>query len=281
MLVKAFVNMKVNLAMRKALLALLVSAISIAAFEAGGPVRRVQEELRKRNLFFGDVDGKMSPELIGAVRVYQSHKGFEPTGQIDEVTARSLGIEIENAGSHRLSARTDWPDVPVLKSDVARELLPAEQAELVKKAAANIDASPAPEIPAEAPNGPQNLEPKQVTEFVQNYLRDGESNDVALQTKYYTYPVDYFDHGPVAQEFVETDTRRYVARWPSRKYTLLSPVKFAAGPNDDATVVEFTILFSVRNKSHHAAGKTRNFWTIKPEGDGLKIVSIREQHVHE
>lgn len=55
-------------------------------------VRRVQEELRKRHLFYADADGEKGAALALAVRRYQQKKGFSPTGVIDSVTLASLGI---------------------------------------------------------------------------------------------------------------------------------------------------------------------------------------------
>lgn len=265
--------------LRRILLALLVAAIAAGHCEANDFVRRAQEELRRRNLFFGDVDGKPSPELTAALRVYQSHKGFAPTGRLDEVTARSLDIETGPARANVPVAK--WPDVPVLKSDAARQLPPQKQAEIEKTAVSNIDASPTPDIPAEAPSGPQNLDPEKVTSFVKNYLRDNERNDLATQLKYYAYPVDYFTHGAVGEKFVAQDNRNYMQRWPDRHYRLTAPVKFAAGSKEGETVVEFPIAFHVRNKTREVEGRTRNYWTIRPEDGALKIIAIREEHLNE
>lgn len=265
--------------MRKLLL-LFLALLVIGDVIAAEPVRRAQEELRRRNLFFGDVDGQGSPELIAALKLYQMHKGFEPTGKLDSVTARSLGVETDSSVA-ATTAQTKWPDVPVLKSDVARALPQAEQQALEQSAVANINAEPSPDIPAESPEGPQNLDPKKVTSFVEDYLRDNETNDLATQLKYYSFPIDYFNHGKVSQKFVEKDNRNYMRRWPDRRYELKGPVRFAAGPKEGETVVEFPISFHVRNQRRTAAGKTRNFWTVKPDGDVLKIVSIREEHLRE
>lgn len=264
--------------MRKLLILLLIFAFA-SGVRAAEPVRRAQEELRRRNLFFGDVDGKETPELATALRLYQTRKGFESTGKLDPITAQSLGIAIEGASYD--TASTKWPDVPVLKSDAARELPPAQQAEMQQKAVANLEPEPSPEIPAESPSGPQSLSPETVTNFVQSYLRDNEKNDLARQLSYYAYPVDYFTHGEVGKDFVTRDNRRYMQRWPERTYQLSAPVKFAAGPKAGETVVEFPIAFKVRNSQHKVSGRTRNFWTIRPEGDGLKIFAIKEERLPE
>jgi hypothetical protein len=116
---------------------------------------------------------------------------------------------------------------------------------------------------------------------VDDYLRAGETQDVVAQVRYYAFPVEYFDHGAVDERFVEKDTNNYVKRWPERKYTLTAPVTFLASGKDGETNVEFTIAFNVRNKNHAVSGKTKNFWTIRPGGDDLKIVAIREERVRE
>ena len=271
-----------RLVMRNLLLLLLLLPFA-GQLRAGETERRVQEELRRRNLFFGDVDGQATPELAAALRLYQMHKGFPTTGLIDGNTARSLGIALPGDGAvaTMASAATKWPDMPVLKSDAARDLPPATRAAIQQKAVENLNAEPSPEIPAEPPAAAQNLDPETVTNFVQSYLRANETNDLERQLDYYAFPVDYFTHGEVGKAFVTKDNRRYMKRWPERKYELGAPVKFAAGPKPGETVVQFPISFQVRNSHHQVSGKTRNFWTIRPEGDGLKILAIREERLPE
>jgi len=55
-------------------------------------VRQVQEELRKRHLYFGDIDGRDNTELHSALKRYQARKGFTISGDIDPDTAASLGL---------------------------------------------------------------------------------------------------------------------------------------------------------------------------------------------
>ncbi|MFN2475717.1 MAG: peptidoglycan-binding protein [Chthoniobacterales bacterium] len=240
-------------------------------------IRQVQEELRRRNLYYGDIDGRATAEIAAALKRYQTRKGFAPTGQIDEVTASSLNIQATNAAAR---SRPLLPDVPVLKSDSAREIPEEQRIVLERQAEQNGDAAPTPLPPAEEPPAAQNLTPDRVTRFVEQYLRDGEGNDIAAQAGYFAYPVEYFDHGTVGADFVHKDVTNYLKRWPERKYTLAQPVTFFAAPaNDGDTIVEFDIAFNVANKQHSGTGRTRNFWTVRAQGDELKIVSIREQRL--
>lgn len=251
-----------------------------ATLRAGETVRQVQEELRKRNLYFGNIDGQTSPELSGALKRYQTRKGFEVTGRVDRETATSLHVQVAT-----IVSPAALPDGPVLKSDTASALPESQRLALQKEAEESPDLTPSPAPPAESPAPGQNLTPEQITKFVENYLRDAETQDIAAQVKYFAFPVRYFDHGAVSEEFVAKDTGHYVKRWPERKYNLTAPVSFFALGKEGETEIEFTIAFELRSKArtdkNRASGRTKNWWTVRPEDDELKIVAIREQRLRE
>jgi len=260
------------------LFCLLISISSLA--RADETVRQVQEELRKRNLYFGNIDGQTSPVLVDALKRYQTRKGFTVTGKVDEDTATSLHIQATT-----VATATALPDMPVLKSDIESALTESQRLALQREAEEKPDLTPSPPPPAESPAPGQDLTPERVTKLVQDYLRDAEGADVPAQLEYYAFPVRYFDHGTVSQPFVAQDTGNYVKRWPERKYTLLGPVNFFAGGKESETLVEFTIAFELRSPArtakNRAVGKTKNWWTIRAESDELKIVAIREARVRE
>jgi hypothetical protein len=243
-------------------------------------VRQVQEELRKRNLYFGNIDGEESPELAGALKRYQKRKGFADTGKVDQETASSLHIQAE-----KLASTEALPDGPVLKSDTASALPESQRLALQREAEEKPDLAPSPPPPAESPGPGEDLNPQQVTKLVEDYLRDAETQDVPAQVKYFAFPVQYFDHGVVSEKFVADDTRNYVKRWPTRKYTLTEPVSFFASDSEGETNIEFTIAFQLQNTArkdkNRATGRTKNWWTVRAEGGDLKIVAIREQRVRE
>jgi hypothetical protein len=243
-------------------------------------VRQVQEELRKRNLYFGNIDGQETPELAAALKRYQKRKGFADTGKVDGETATSLHVQPATVAS-----TTALPDGPVLKSDTASALPASQRLALQREAEEQPDLAPTPPPPAESPAPGQDLNPEQVKKLVQDYLRDAETQDVAAQVKYYAFPVRYFDHGEVSEKFVSRDTRNYLKHWPERKYTLSEPVNFFASDKEGETNIEFTIAFELQNKArkkkNRAFGRTKNWWTVRPEGGDLKIVAIREQRLRE
>lgn len=260
-------------------LLLLVLPMSPPA-RADETVRQIQEELRKRNLYFGNIDGQNSALLAAALKRYQARKGFAVTGKVDNDTAESLHVQVAT-----VAATATLPDVPVLKSDTASALPESQRLALQREAEEKPDLTPSPPPPAESPAPGQDLTPERVTKFVQDYLRDAESGDVSAQVKYYAFPVRYFDHGTVSEQFVARDTTNYVKRWPQRKYTLAGPVNFFAAGNEGETNIDFTIAFDLRSAGRQtknkAAGKTRNWWTLRTNGDDLKIVAIREERVRE
>ena len=119
---------------------LLLAAAWVPPTRADDTMRSVQEELRKRNLYFGEVDGMPSPQVAAALRRYQQRKGFAATGQADATTLHSLNLEAPalaavpapslppNDTPAAIAATTTtlppsvspWPNLPVLHSDEAR-----------------------------------------------------------------------------------------------------------------------------------------------------------------
>ena len=268
-------------------------------------IREVQGELRKRNLFFGDIDGHLSPQLTNALKRYQTRKGFEVTGAIDGATAASLQIESAPdarapAGAFAAAQPGDTPSVINASATQvtggqpqpvrAAESVSATQAGTATEAAAELvaqargeaawsDLPVTPEPPAEAPTPPDLITADRVNRFVETYLADGETDDIGLQVWFYRFPVRYFSHGLVNQDFVVKDTQSYVKRWPERKYTLVGPITFDTSGPVGETQIEFTIDYTVRNKSRAKSGRTKNFWTVRTTGDEMKIIAIREEHI--
>jgi peptidoglycan hydrolase-like protein with peptidoglycan-binding domain len=71
------------------IVSLLVPCASLYGDEQ---IRKAQEELRKRHLFYGETTGQPSPALSAAIVHYQKKKGFSCTGYLDPETSASLGL---------------------------------------------------------------------------------------------------------------------------------------------------------------------------------------------
>ena len=267
-------------------------------------IREVQEELRKRNLFFGDIDGHITPQLTNALKRYQARKGFEVTGAIDGPTTASLRIESAPGAllqGEALAGAEPGDSPSVINASATRvggasqpiraaESVSATQAGSITEAAAELvaqargeaawaDLPVTPEPPAEAPTPPDLITADRVNRFVETYLSDGETDDIGLQVWFYRFPVRYFNHGLVNQDFVVKDTQAYVKRWPERKYTIAGPITFNTSGPEGETQIEFTIDYTVRNKGRTKTGRTKNFWTVRTTGEEMKIIAIREEHI--
>ena len=284
----------------------LLLVLATPAARADEVMRQVQEELRKRNLFFGDVDGRVSEQLAAALHRYQERKGFASTGEANPDTLYSLNVlrpgeEPPSRPGPANAARAEnsppdvftpppldgprlfvgpWPDVTVLRSDAARPAPPPAEAD----AAAALAEAPTPAPPPAATGMIHRPSVEQAREFVARYLAAGEKNDPATEMGFYAERVAYYDDGTVDQAYIARDVGRYDKRWPERRFTLLDPVELSAAPDGDPDkfVVNFRYTFNVKNSRYAVGGKTDNVWTISGhDPGGWKIVSMKEQRVRE
>jgi peptidoglycan hydrolase-like protein with peptidoglycan-binding domain len=266
-------------------------------------VRQVQEELRKRNLYFGDVDGRKTAEVRGAIRRYQERKGFPATGDLNAETLRSLAVVATGDASE------EWPEGTVMKSDAARQIAEADRKVLEElntedagppepgpePAAAKPEAiaphtsDPPPDVPTKAPDplalGPESSGSipadlaEQTRAFVRDYLSACTTNSLNAELQFYADRVNYFDHGSVDRAFIAKDVQRFYERWPQRQYDLLDfKITKARGEERD---VSFRIAFRYKNSRQSVAGRTQNFFKVRQDADGLHFTSLREQRVRE
>lgn len=245
------------------ILALLVFGLP-TLLRADELTRQVQEELRRRHLFFSEIDGRNTPDVVSALKRYQERQGFVQTGVADEVTLRSLGVVNDPTPPAEGGAEV-LPDIPVLRSD---SKLPEMNA--------------LPPLPPPTPN-PANTKPiskAEAAEFVQRYLAACESPSINDELGFYSDRVDYFDHGVVDRQYVKNELAAYDQRWARRTYKLSSPVR--AQKNGKTMTAKFRVAFQVANMPANRAanGRTDETFGLDRRADGgLEIVSIREERV--
>ena len=276
---------------------LLLAAAWVPSARADDTMRSVQEELRKRNLYFGEVDGLASPQVAAALRRYQQRKGFAATGQTDATTLRSLNLEAPalaavpapsltpNGTPATIAATTTtlppsfspWPNLPVLHSDEARV----------------NPTPPDPATPDDEPTPRPTLKPppaaafqrwpglEALRGFVENFVHLGESNAPGAQSGFFADRVDYFNEGVVSRDFIDKDTERYNKRWPDRRFTLLDPLTVAESPDHDPAkvIVNFHCRINVQRPGHDVRGETENTYTLVRTGSDLRIAAIKEARV--
>jgi len=241
------------------LLILLIGLSGRIPARADEETRQVQEELRKRHLFFRDIDGRPSPEYAVALKRYQQRQGFAATGVADEVTLYSLGI---GEPAPPAEGAPNLPDVPVLKSDAAlRELRPA----------------PAP-VPTKETNA-RDATKAEIRAFLRHYFDACQTASSQAELAFYADRVEYFDHGAVDKPYIQNELAVYDQRWPSRKYSMGDSLRVVKVGNN--TLVKVRVGFEVANSAHgrKAWGRTDDTFALAKRGNSLEIVSIKEARV--
>lgn len=250
--------------MQKLLLTLFaVTSLVPSLARADEVTRQVQEELRRRHLYFNEIDGRNSQEVQNALRRYQQRQGFAATGQADEVTLRSLGI-LNDAAPPAEGDAVALPDVPVLRSDervpdaIARPVLPR------------------PELASQT----RPITSAEASDFVRRWLAAVESPSVNDELGMYGDRVDYYDHGVVDRQYVKNELAAYDQHWPRRSFRLAGPVRLKKGR--EKTTVSFRMAYEVGNSptNRRARGRIDQTFGLARRADGsVELVSLREQRV--
>ena len=292
--------LKFSLVPAFALLALLLSA---PVLRAQDEVRSVQEELRRRSLYFGNVDGRESTELAEATKRYQRRKGFAATGKPDRETLRSLGLA-PRSPDEPPPKELDWPAEPVLKSDqkintvaIAKTLseetgiAPASvipdrvarrRGNLSRPRTRPSERTPtAQNIPATSGANSPFITPETLTAFVADYLAAMGSNDVKRQLKFYADKVNYYHNGTIDRRIIEQTLRNYHARWPTRRYTTGPAIHYNRNDKRGEIIMIFRIGFTLKDGRQTVAGQTENRFRISAATVDPRITSIEEKRVRQ
>ncbi|MDQ2918599.1 MAG: peptidoglycan-binding protein [Verrucomicrobiota bacterium] len=248
------------MARKIALLLLAACLLSTRALRADEATRQAQEELRRRHLFYGDIDGLPSPTFVAAIKTYQARKGFAQTGTVDADTLRSLGVSLPGVPA------TDLPNVPILRSD---QRLP-EAAQIDGPAFHPLPLSISAPLPTRA----------EMAAFVRRYLDACETSDVNRQLMFYGEEVQYFDHGTVGRNYIRNELVVYLQHWPVEQYTVFEPV--TVRQERDKVEVRARIAFNLTNPvlNRKAAGKIDSTLLVARQPNGAwQIVGQQEARV--
>jgi peptidoglycan hydrolase-like protein with peptidoglycan-binding domain len=281
-------------------LALVALLLSGTVLPAQDQTRSVQEELRRRSLYFGNVDGRDTAELREATKRYQSRKGFSASGKADGETLRSLGL-VARLPTDAAPKELDWPAEPVLQSDeridtvaVAKSLseetgiAPASvvskkvaqrQSVSTKRAKLNSSAAPVANGSQNRANNSPFIAPAELSRFANDYLAAMSSNDIMRQLKFYADKVEYYRNGQVDRRIVEQTLRSYHARWPSRSYTMGNEVHYSRITPQGEIVMTFPVSFTLKDGKRTVRGSTDNRLAISAATLDPRIASISEQRI--
>ena len=293
---------EMKLSAPQVLVSFLVLLLGAGAVRAQDDLRSVQEELRRRSLYFGDVNGRDSAELQEATKRYQKRKGFAATGKTDRETLKSLGL-VPRSANEPAPQELAWPAEPVLPSDekinpvavakalnaetgiapaavVPKELARRSSLQGTKSVTANL---PAPE-PATPDNRPRNspaIAPTDLSRFVGDYFSAMMSNDIKRQLKFYADNVDYYRNGKIDRRIIEQTLRRYQVRWPSRRYTMGQGIHYSAINSRGEIVMTFPVSFTLKDGRRTVKGQTNNRLSISAATLDPRIASISEQRIRQ
>lgn len=249
-------------------LLITVAVFSAVASFATEQTRQLQEELRKRHLYYSDIDGLFNSELSAALRRYQARQGFYATGAPDEETLRSLGIIDEPAPPAEGTTQM-LPDIPVLKSDAAVTL-------------ASRSAQSGTQLSLNPPAKNLEASRQEIQTFLRRYFDACQSPNPQDELAFYGDRVDFFDHGVVDRTYILNEAVAYDQRWPIRKYSFRNSLRISK--SDGKIIAKFRVAFQVANSSgdRRATGRTDDTIAIARRGDaGFEIVSLREERVRQ
>ncbi len=285
----------------------LVASFLLLAFAASTPplsaqdqTRSVQEELRRRSLYFGNVDGRDSEELQEATKRYQRRKGFAATGEADRTTLRSLGL-VERGPDEPPPKELDWPEGPILPSDekldsvaladslseetgiapasVVSKEVAKERGLTTKSRRKGGSAAPViDETLVRAADSPF-MTKEEIARFANEYFRSRGSNDLKRQLRLYADQVEYYSNGKIDRRLVEQTLRRYHARWPRRTYRVGDMTSYTRVPDRGEIILTFPVTLTLRDGTRTVKGETENRLVIRAATVDPRIVSISERRI--
>src|SRR5215472_8819275 len=89
----------------KPLLCLVATLCAAGLVQADQTIRSLQQMLKDKGLYYGNVTGNKSAETTAAIRRYQIRNGLKVTGEIDPETIRSLNMSSNSASSSQPASK--------------------------------------------------------------------------------------------------------------------------------------------------------------------------------
>jgi peptidoglycan hydrolase-like protein with peptidoglycan-binding domain len=247
---------------RFALLSMLVFC-SIPDFHADDQIAAVQEKLKSRGFYYGEVDGENNNETAAAITRFQVRSGFQITGELNEETLRSLGLEL----SQPVGQNEENDSAP--KIEAWRALLEQDR-EFLKQTTASQRSERTTDQFFDASRMDQ------IRDFVAGFVVAGITSDVEPELQFYADKAEYYDSGLVSKDFIRNDILSYNQKWPVRRYWLEGDVRILNEMEAGSIEVSFQIRYVVRNRQKESRGTAVKTLKLQTKRDGLEITSVRE-----
>jgi hypothetical protein len=252
--------------MKKSWLLPLFFVYSIASLRADPQIAAVQETLKARGLYLGEINGKQNNQTAAAITRFQVRSGIEVTGELNDETLRALGIEPSQSAE---PSRAD-PSQP--RIEAWRALLEQDREFLRQTTSAQPKRDVQEEFVEEGFID-------QMRDFVAGFVVAGISEDVEPELQFYADDVDYYDNGLVRKDFIRKDILRYNQKWPIRRYWLDGDVRIVDSTKADSIEVRYQIKYLVRNQQKESSGTAVKTLKLQKTQRGLEITSVRERTI--
>lgn len=115
-----------------------------------------------------------------------------------------------------------------------------------------------------------------VQAFVRDYLAAAAEPTPDRELAFYSKKVDYFNQGTIQKKKVARDQEAYYRRFPYREFTLLGEPRVLS-INPRRCTVEFDLAYRVGDGYRTVQGRSQEKMTLAFDGEGLRIVGIRER----
>ncbi len=228
---------------------------------ADAQLSAVQEVLKARGFYSGEVNGKKNNETAAAITRFQVQNGLEITGRLNEETRQSLGLEASN-------------DIDPTEDEAGIEAwraLREQDREFLRQTASGQEGSDKGEQTS------QTSTLDQVRDFVAGFVVAGISEDVEPELQFYAEQADYYDSGIVSKHFIRQDILRYNQKWPMRRYWLDGEIHILNELEKDPIEVRYQISYLVQNQERESSGKAVKTLKLQKTQNGLAITSVREK----
>jgi peptidoglycan hydrolase-like protein with peptidoglycan-binding domain len=96
----------------KTKIATLIFIASMMLMRADQLVERVQQALKDQGFYYGEVNGEKNANLTAAIRRYQIRNGLQVSGELDNETLQSLGIDSSASARPATKPASPGPAAP-------------------------------------------------------------------------------------------------------------------------------------------------------------------------
>src|SRR5207253_7032988 len=98
-------------------IAILILLASVGSLWADQAIQNVQQALKDQGFYYGEITGDKNADTTAAIRRYQIRNGLQITGELNEETLKSLGVD----GSGPQAVTKPAPSVPPETSEPRSE----------------------------------------------------------------------------------------------------------------------------------------------------------------